>query len=441
MCDVSSLAEVTLIVHCRQKIEICKLRKPLLLSYRPFFKELVFFLKYDFDISWANARRCYGAGDPFWCISEEMHRTKSLGILYMQFDVAISPCSLARKLHIRQVGHFEDLAERYFTFDLLDRCRSSKDRTQRCWWYHWQTHENRSRLMKCWPALEKVSALRSRWVSDSGDGQNGLANAWNRTLERDVLRKLSRGIWWSIGDFFYIPSRAFSVFASYAPVFREERIHHELASPTLLAMSALLTGVGLSNFGCVGSCCSKIVKAELLAEDFACGHRMDYRDLEEVEALKSLMPKMPDQSGLWSSGSEKTLAHSATSEITQPLCDVSSLAQITLILHCRQKIEHCTKRRQLLRSSYKDFFKEIVFFLKYEYDDTTWENARRCDVADPFGCIAKEMQHSNASGILYMQFDVVLSPCALARRIDIRQVGHFEELFDKYISFKRFGSM
>ena len=245
MCDTSLLRDITLIIHCRQTIDVCQQRRPLLQSYSAFFKEVIFLLKDSFNSSWTSARRCYGAGDPYWCISEEMRRTSASGILYMQFDVALAPCELAKSLNPEKVGHFQELSDRYFSFETLDSCRDRKRAHTRCWWYHWNIHENRSRILNCRPGLNgvQIGGLEGREIA-----------------MKELLGKLDSGIWWSIGDFFYLPRLAFPVFAGYAPVFREQGIHHELASPTLLTISAAATGAAVQDLGCLGDCCSKITK-------------------------------------------------------------------------------------------------------------------------------------------------------------------------------------
>ena len=91
-CNTSALADVILLVHCRQRLAVCRARQPLLKKYSEHFREVVFLLKYV-DHSWTGASRpCVHSGDPHWCIASEMERAKKArGIMYMQFDVATWP--------------------------------------------------------------------------------------------------------------------------------------------------------------------------------------------------------------------------------------------------------------------------------------------------------------------------------------------------------------
>ena len=128
-CNLTSLLDVMLIVHCRQTGEVCEQRRPLLLEYSMYFKEVVFFLNHN--SSWPLARLCLGPGDPYRCIAEEMSRTSASGILYMQFDVGISPCALAQVLDVEKVANFEKLS--YSSFHDVENCNKGFGRLGGHW--------------------------------------------------------------------------------------------------------------------------------------------------------------------------------------------------------------------------------------------------------------------------------------------------------------------
>ena len=147
--------------------------------------------------SWSWARRCTGAGDPYWCISEEIPLSlDSKGILYMQFDVAMSPCEMAKRLQVKQIGTFEDLSDKYISFEKLDECNRNKK--LRCLWYHWDIKNNntRNRIMKTLDAMEKIKSSLS-------------------IADHSVFQKLRSGTWRAVSDFLYIPRKAFESYAAF----------------------------------------------------------------------------------------------------------------------------------------------------------------------------------------------------------------------------------
>ena len=70
------------------------------------------------DMGWSLAGIC--SGDAYWCVAEELGSWSphSEGVLYMQFDVALSPCEMAKHLDVQQIGSFQELS--YGTFEKLD---------------------------------------------------------------------------------------------------------------------------------------------------------------------------------------------------------------------------------------------------------------------------------------------------------------------------------
>ena len=227
-------ANITLIVHCRERLEVCQQRRPLLQSYSAFFKEVIFLLKDSFNSSWTSARRCYGAGDPYWCISEEMRRTSASGILYMQFDVALAPCELANNLNTEKVGHFQELFDRYISFDSLDRCASQKA----------FFHPSQRRLcFKGWNGELRRSLQDSAVVLGKLIGSE-------RTL---LLERLRAGIWISPPLFLYVPYRAFAAWRSASLIYKDLAIRPDMATGTLLELSLELAQLEFQSFDCASA--------------------------------------------------------------------------------------------------------------------------------------------------------------------------------------------
>ena len=108
-------------------------RRPLILSYEPFFREVRWLL------SWPNSTGQLRAeehlceklqfGDPYLCVTKvgkqlEREGTGSTGILYMHFDAVLAPCAFAQRFDARKIGlAFGSKAQlRFDTFEGLDRC-------------------------------------------------------------------------------------------------------------------------------------------------------------------------------------------------------------------------------------------------------------------------------------------------------------------------------
>ena len=154
------------------------------------------------DNQWLpGSQRCHGAGDPYWCIAAEIPRSSdSLGILYMQFDVAMSPCEMSKRLEIGQVGTFEDLSDKYVTFKELDECNLNE--ALHCLWHHWDVKNTRQKLLKSLQALERAPALSF---------SNELKSTSNISTS-SILEKLRSGIWRAVSDFLYIPKQVFEIY-------------------------------------------------------------------------------------------------------------------------------------------------------------------------------------------------------------------------------------
>ena len=201
------LRDVTLIVHCRQPVELCEQRRPLLLEYSRYFKELIFFLNYK--NSWPETRLCQDPGDPYGCVAKEMSKSNASGMLYMQFDVGISPCALAEKLDLSRVANFE--APWYTSFDDLDNCDLMPGyRRPDCrlpGWSHWFRKHNKTRnqLLK---AANGLAALQKQLS----------------VAELPAIEKLRLGVWRAMSDLYYIPKSDFMRFAAYASSLKDALI-------------------------------------------------------------------------------------------------------------------------------------------------------------------------------------------------------------------------
>lgn len=58
--------------------------------------------------------------------------------------------------------------------------------------------------------------------------------------------------------------------------------------------------------------------------------------------------------------------------------------------------------------------------------EASWPLARRCvGPGRPYACLAEEMPRSNGSGVLYLDLDAGMLPCAMAKLIDVDRVGSY----------------
>ncbi|CAK9025296.1 Hypothetical protein SCF082_LOCUS17018 [Durusdinium trenchii] len=398
MCNTSSLAKLTLIIHCRQEPTICRARLPLLLEFSVYFKKTVILL--NKDPGWLpGALHCEMAGDPYFCVAEEIPRSHdSDGILYMQFDVAMSPCEMAQRLDVTAMGTFEDLEDKYITYARLDECNTVL--ADVCGWPWWNMANDNSKknLLNTAKALAEIRSKRE------------IDNA-------SILQKLETGVWRGVSDFFYVPKQAFGPFATFAKPFKDNNVFNELGSPSVLMTSAEVSGVSLQNFGCHGNCCAAVGKQEILSEGFLCGHKVDYQrpcNRLAVQLLAAQGRPHPGPQAL------HTVNANVPPEFAPP-CEMANLMNVTLIIHCTQLCHE----RQFLLQEYFHYFQHVILLTR---EDLPFLTARTC-AAEVYWCVAEEIAKSaNSKGIMFLHFDVAMSPCEITRRLDAAKVGTFEEL-------------
>eukprot|EP00913_Durusdinium_trenchii_P025102 g23562.t1 len=366
-------------------------------EYSAYFKKTVIFLTKD--PGWLpGAVPCHRVGDPYWCIAEEIPRSKdSSGILYMQFDVGMSPCEMARRLDVGAVGTFETLSDKYSTFAQLDECNTNLK--LRCLWHHWDMKRNstRTRLLKTAKALDEISSTLP------------FANT-------SILQRLETGIWSAVSDFLYLPKQAFPVYAAFAKAFKENKIFHEMASPTLLMTSARISNVPMQNFRCRGSCCRHVQQEEILSKGFICGHKVRLQDDCHRNALQLLATQEPRNLRTVNANAPPVFA---------PPCEMAGLDNVTLIIHCSEQ-ELCYARRLLLQD-YFLYFRHVIFLTP---KGLPWSLARTC-AGEAYQCVVDELESSssvNSRGILFLNFEVAMSPCEMARHLEVDKVGTSEEL-------------
>ena len=277
--DLSELKTVTLLVHCRQTREVCELRRPLILSYEPFFREVRWLL------SWPNSTGQLRAeehlceklqfGDPYLCVTKvgkqlEREGTGSTGILYMHFDAVLAPCAFAQRFDARKIGlAFGSKAQlRFDTFEGLDRCNGIRAAgfeslpNLHCPWHLWES--NRQRL---WDALAELR-------------HGGVLS---------LPPELSQGCWTGYDDLFYLPWPALDTYGVLAEIFARHNVHHEIAGPTALAITRSLKGLEMQDFGCNLGVVKPLVLQVVTAPDFVCGHEVHYQEDGMVAAVEAVI--------------------------------------------------------------------------------------------------------------------------------------------------------
>eukprot|EP00435_Cladocopium_sp_Y103_P067934 s122_g30.t1 len=410
-CDTTKLQDLTLIIHCRQTPKICELRRPLLMEYVPYFKESVVFLNnFEGYRSWPLRTRHCTTGDPYWCIAQEVPLSKgSAGILYMQFDVAVSPCELAKSLDTEKIflftGSWYDI---WADFDIMDDCNLQK---KSCIWYHWIQENNKTRkqIGKIREELEKLQHSPSLRQHLSVEKQR----IFNKNLER-----LRTGIWREISDFLYLPKRITSMFAIFAKVFEENRLFNEMATLSAVMLAGSVANVTVQNLSCVGACCKHVSRHQIMQKGFICGHRYDYTDPRDLATLQFLVsqrpwPRWPDTS----------------SAALQPAnCSAGSLKKVFVILHCTETLEHCRSRLHLL-PEYAAYFPNVAFMVS---EAIPHNPALQCETPESvYRCLSR-LQGERYTGVLYMKLDVALSPCALLQKLQLeRSAWGFGDLTEK----------
>ncbi|CAE7268441.1 CSTLP2 [Symbiodinium natans] len=266
----AALRTVTLLVHCRQTREICELRRPLILSYVPFFKEVRWLLSWPNSTEELRAKEhlCEKQGDPYLCVTKVAAVVEAVGgssgILYMHFDAVLAPCSFARRFDPGKIGTFGSRAQlRWGTFASLDRCNAPNASHVGCAWQAWHLWDvNRE------PLAGALSEMR---------------------LELPLPAQLSQGCWLGYDDFFYLPRGAFRTYGALAEVFARHNIHHEIAGPTALAVTQNISGLEMQDFACKLGVLKPLPLEEVTAPDFACGHEVHYQETGMVEAVDALI--------------------------------------------------------------------------------------------------------------------------------------------------------
>jgi len=115
---------------------------------------------------------------------------------------------------------------------------------------------------------------------------------------------------------------------------------------------------------------------------------------------------------------------------------------VTLVVHCRSSESICDERRPVIEG-YRPFFRRIVWLVGSEASRLA---ARLDDTElcvgndDPGGCVSKIMDADNtSSGMLYMHFDAVLSPCHLLQTMDVTSLSVFNK--NKKFDYVRFSDL
>ena len=178
-CDISPLANVSLVIHCRKKLHICESRRSILEKYAPFFKDMTYVVGY-----------CQGRPtvDPYLCIAQMMNQIakETSGILYTQFDMAFSPCLLARQLDLQNLGvlsaYVDDRKCRYRTFEHYDFHES------------WASYQGNKTKRQCRAVAKAIDNLTVDF-----------ANSHAKKEKATVSELLRHGFWHSWSDFFFVP--------------------------------------------------------------------------------------------------------------------------------------------------------------------------------------------------------------------------------------------
>jgi len=259
-CDISSLANVSLVIHCRNTFEICESRRSLLERYAPFFKDMTFLVGY-----------C-DAGDPYLCVARKMSQIpkEASGILYTQFDLGFSPCKLAQQLDVQNLGVLSTY--------VVDKCRY---RT----FEHYDFHEN-------WAFYEGLKTkVQCRNVADAIDRipVDFAHPRANLTEKQTVSELLRHGFWHSWSDIFFVPRSAFGAFQILVTIWAKYNVFHEMALPPIFNLTSMLTGLDMKPLNCSGGTSVELSKEIIESKDFLCGHRINYTLEEHRQALHDLL--------------------------------------------------------------------------------------------------------------------------------------------------------
>lgn len=142
-------------------------------------------------------------------------------------------------------------------------------------------------------------------------------------------------------------------------------------------------------------------------------------------------------------------ANSSTSSSPPPPSADSPMAMantvfqgVALLVHCRASVDICQLRAPLFEG-YRRFFSTVRMMLPKKKGKAAPEWATdmcATDLGDPWVCIAKVLRSPEAAtwtGLLYMHFDAILSPCVMNRTFEVNKLGvfNFKKLWMTSVQF------
>jgi len=268
---------VTLLVHCRHSASVCIARRPVLEGYSPYFRRIRWLLSEHVvsglaGLYWPGSVMCLKVDDPVGCVSEEMARdSDSDGIMYMHFDAVLSPCKLLHRMDITAVSTFNTrTSQRYATFKDFEKCNENYfNSSTNCKWWWWDRSGHRVRDAYL-AALDAVAVVKP-------------------ALD---LAELRMGVRFGLNDLFYVPRAAFTAYIQLARIFLQwsDVVHHEILGPTALALTArsLQANATPADLRCWGAQTYSLRLEHLNSTSFRCGHKVDYRNPLNVDAVKKV---------------------------------------------------------------------------------------------------------------------------------------------------------
>ena len=148
---------------------------------------------------WTLAHTC--SGEAYACVAEEILQSESVlvpGILYMNFDVGISPCEMARHLNVTKIGTFQELPKKYMTFQELDQCTLNRSG---CMWDAWQVSHSKAQILN---VTGRLDTLLDR---APGLGSAGPVEKTKALLQRMAFQRLKEGTWIGFSGLYYLPKQ------------------------------------------------------------------------------------------------------------------------------------------------------------------------------------------------------------------------------------------
>lgn len=259
------MQDIALLIHVRRvSAEIYEARRPVLMGYLPFFKEIRWLLSSAVvGKAWSlrqDEHPCVH-WDPHGCVASAMVDLLAnlaygvAGVLYMHFDVAISPWALAAKLDKTMVGSFN----------------TSLQTT-------WDTGCSPSRFLQYPPFNPRSARSAAAALEFYFPGR---------------VPEIAQGRWCcGMNDMFYVPIAAFANYVKLAGIFSNDsvlkHVGMEISGPTMLRLSADFSGVGIQELDCIGGNTIELSVGDLKSPAFRCGHKVDYRQPGIIEAVVSL---------------------------------------------------------------------------------------------------------------------------------------------------------